>query len=86
MGTLNRQRLTATLVFLALIPLATEIDALYALTLVAAVCASLVTYEVFHFRGPARGCGRRRAEQDSIRLSYEHMFGAEATKPTSRDP
>ncbi len=77
MGTLNRQRLTATLVFLALIPLATEIDALYALTLVAAVCASLVTYEVFHFRGPRAHAGGGRAEQDFIRLSCEHMFGAE---------
>jgi low temperature requirement protein LtrA len=49
-GTLNRQRLLAVLMLLALIPLATKVDAIYALALVTAMCAALVTYEVFHFR------------------------------------
>ena len=49
-GTLNRQRLVAALLLVAAIPLASEIDAIFALALVAAVCATLVTYEVFHFR------------------------------------
>jgi low temperature requirement protein LtrA len=49
-GSLNRQRLVAALILLAMIPLATELDAVYALALVTATCAALVTYEVFHFR------------------------------------
>jgi low temperature requirement protein LtrA len=49
-GTLNRQRLLAALICLALVPLATEIDALVALALAAAVCTALIAFETLHFR------------------------------------
>jgi low temperature requirement protein LtrA len=49
-GTLNRQRLVAALVCLALIPVATEVDALVALGLAAAVTSGLTSYEVIRFR------------------------------------
>jgi low temperature requirement protein LtrA len=46
----NHQRLAAALACLALIPLATQVDALIALAAVAAVCIALVAYEAVHFR------------------------------------
>ncbi|HLM08115.1 MAG TPA: low temperature requirement protein A [Thermoleophilaceae bacterium] len=49
LGSLNKQRLLAALVALALIPLATEVDALVALAAVAAISAGLVAYEALHF-------------------------------------
>jgi hypothetical protein len=48
-GTINRQRLLAALVSLALIPLGTELDALVALALAAAVAAAVIVYEAVHF-------------------------------------
>ena len=45
---LNRQRLVAALVCLALIPLATEVDALVALAAAAAITAIVVAYEAVH--------------------------------------
>jgi low temperature requirement protein LtrA len=50
LGTLNRQRLVAAAVLLALWPVATSVDALVALALVAAILAVLVAYEALHFR------------------------------------
>ena len=47
---LSRQRLAAALACLALIPLATQADALIALGAVAAVCVGLIAYEAVHFR------------------------------------
>jgi low temperature requirement protein LtrA len=47
--TLNRQRLVTAIVLLALIPLATEIDALAALAVSVGLCASLVAYEAIRF-------------------------------------
>jgi low temperature requirement protein LtrA len=48
-GSLNRQRLTAALASLALIPLAVEVDALVALAIAAAIAAGLVAYEALRF-------------------------------------
>jgi low temperature requirement protein LtrA len=48
-GTVNRQRLIAAVVCLALIPLGTEVDALVALGLAAVVAAALITYEAIRF-------------------------------------
>ncbi len=50
LGTLNRQRLVAAAVLLALWPVATSVHALVALALAAAVLAVLVAYEALHFR------------------------------------
>jgi len=47
--TLNRARLATALVLLALVPLATEVAALLALALVAALMVGLLTYEFVHF-------------------------------------
>ena len=49
MGSLNRQRLAAALLSLALIPLAVEVDALIALTGAAALTSGLVGYEALRF-------------------------------------
>jgi low temperature requirement protein LtrA len=53
-GSLNRQRLVAAVVLLALIPLVKEIDALVALALVTAILIALVTYEAVRFGGHRR--------------------------------
>ena len=47
---LNRQRLAAALVLVALIPLAHEVPSLLALALVFAVCATLIAYEAVRFK------------------------------------
>ena len=49
-GTLNRQRLLTAAVCLALIPVATEVDALVTVALLAALCSALIVYEVVHLR------------------------------------
>ncbi len=54
MGSLNRQRLAAAILCLALIPLATEVDALIALAIAAAISAALVAYEALHFADARR--------------------------------
>jgi low temperature requirement protein LtrA len=48
-GTVNRQRLIAAVGSLALIPLGTEVDALLALGLAAAVAAAVIAYEAIRF-------------------------------------
>jgi len=48
--TLNRQRLLAALMALALIPLAVEVDALVALAMITALMVALVAYEALRFR------------------------------------
>ena len=50
LGTLNRQRLAAALACLALIPVATAVQAVVALALVAAVLTALIAYEALRFR------------------------------------
>ena len=47
--TLNRQRLVALLISLALIPVAIEVDALLSLTLAASLTSSLIAYEAIRF-------------------------------------
>jgi low temperature requirement protein LtrA len=61
-GSVNRARLATAIAFLALIPLATEIDALAAIALAAGLCACLIAYEAIRFsesrasvRAAARG-------------------------------
>ncbi|MDP9227749.1 MAG: low temperature requirement protein A, partial [Actinomycetota bacterium] len=49
-GTLNKHRSVATVAVLALIPLSTEVDALWALAAVTTVLVALVAYEAIHFR------------------------------------
>ena len=49
-GTLNRQRLVAVLLCLALIPVATEVDALIAVAVAAAITSGLIGYEAIRFR------------------------------------
>jgi low temperature requirement protein LtrA len=48
-GSLNRQRLLAALLSLAMIPVAVEVDALIALAIGAAISAALVAYEALRF-------------------------------------
>jgi low temperature requirement protein LtrA len=58
-GTLNRPRLVAVLGCLALIPVATEVDALVAVALAAAVTSSVILYETIRY---AEARHRIRAE------------------------
>jgi low temperature requirement protein LtrA len=60
-GSLNKQRCVASVVLLALIPIATEVDALIAVLLVAAVSCGLIAYEAIRFR-EARDRVRHRQE------------------------
>jgi low temperature requirement protein LtrA len=55
----NRPRLTALIVCLALIPLATEVDALVALALAAAVTSAVIAYETIRYAE-----ARRRVRAD----------------------
>jgi low temperature requirement protein LtrA len=50
LGTLNRIRLGALIVSLALIPLAVEVDALLAVAMAAVLSSSVIAYEAIHFR------------------------------------
>jgi low temperature requirement protein LtrA len=50
LGTLNRIRLGALIVSLALIPLAVEVDALLAVAMAAVLGSSVIAYEAIHFR------------------------------------
>jgi low temperature requirement protein LtrA len=49
-GSLNRQRLVGAIVCLALIPVATEVDALVALAQATAVACAVIAYEATHYR------------------------------------
>jgi low temperature requirement protein LtrA len=49
-GTFNPHRAMATVVVLALIPLALEVDAVYAVAAVTGVLVALIAYEAIHFR------------------------------------
>ena len=57
-GRLSTQRVVAVLAALALIPLATAVDALVALALAAALTSGLIAYELIRFR---EGLSRLRA-------------------------
>jgi hypothetical protein len=60
-GSLNRQRLAAAVVALALIPMVKEVDAVLGLGLIAALLTALIAFEAIHFR-EARA--RVRAAED----------------------
>ncbi len=53
-GTLNRPRLVALVVCLALIPLGTEVDAIVAVAAAALVTSSVVAYEAIHYADARR--------------------------------
>jgi low temperature requirement protein LtrA len=63
--TLNKQRLVTGLLLLALIPLATELPALAAVTLVAAVLSALIAYEAVRF-AEARDRVRHELVQEAV--------------------
>jgi low temperature requirement protein LtrA len=63
LGTINRVRLTALVVSLALIAVAVEVDALIALALAATLTSTVIAYEAIHFREARR---RIRHGQDSM--------------------
>jgi low temperature requirement protein LtrA len=63
LGSINRARLTALVVSLALIPVAVEVDALVALALAAALTSTVIAYEAIHFREARH---RIRQGQDSM--------------------
>jgi low temperature requirement protein LtrA len=63
LGTINRVRLVALIVALALIPLAVEVDALVAVALAAVLSSSVIAYEAIHFREARR---RIRHEHGSM--------------------
>ena len=53
-GTLNRQRLVALVVCLALIPLGTEVDAILALALAAAITSAVIAFEAIRYADARR--------------------------------
>jgi low temperature requirement protein LtrA len=59
-GTLNRQRLVALVVCLALIPVGTEVDAIVALALAATVTSTLIAFEALRYAE-----ARRRVRRES---------------------
>ena len=63
MGTINRQRLAAAILCVALIPVATEVDALVALAFAAAISASVIAYEAIHLAEARAAVRQRRAEE-----------------------
>ena len=60
-GNVHRPRLIAALVCLALIPLGTEVDALVALALAAAVASAVIAYEAIHYAESRRRIRDRHA-------------------------
>jgi low temperature requirement protein LtrA len=60
-GSVHRPRLIAALVCLALIPLGTEVDALVALTLAAAVASAVIAYEAIRYAESRRRIRDRHA-------------------------
>jgi low temperature requirement protein LtrA len=68
-GTLNRHRAVATVLLLALIPLAMEVDAIVALTAVTAVLVALIAYEAIRFREA------RERVRSNPHMSLEEMRG-----------
>jgi low temperature requirement protein LtrA len=76
-GTLNKHRSVATLVLLALIPLALGADALVALTAVSLVLATLIAYEAIRYRE-----ARARVRADpSMTLAEMRGRAAEPARP-----
>ncbi len=87
-GGFGRGRPIATLVLLALIPLATVVSALVALALVAAVCVALIVYEVFR-HGASRAWIRSRRGSFSLEEAQsqnDDMRDRRARRPSRRSP
>jgi low temperature requirement protein LtrA len=80
-GGLGRGRPVATVVLLGLIPVATELPALIALGLVAAVCVSLITYEAIRHREARAWIRSRRGA-----FTMEEASGVEASRRRERRP
>src|SRR4029450_13225768 len=59
-GGVGHGRPVATILLLALIPVATEVRAIVALGLVAAVCVALIAYEAIRYRGARAWIRQRR--------------------------
>jgi low temperature requirement protein LtrA len=79
-GTWGHGRPTATVVLLALIPVATMVPSLVALTLVAAVCAALIAYEAIRYRYARSWIRSHRGEftmEEASRIAT-HTGGAPA--------
>jgi low temperature requirement protein LtrA len=60
-GSLNRVRLVALAVCVALIPVASEVDALVALALAAAVTSAVIAYETLRYAEARRRVRREHA-------------------------
>jgi low temperature requirement protein LtrA len=73
-GTLNKHRSVATVVVLALIPVALEVDAIWAVASVTMVLLGLVTYEAIRFRD-----ARARVRADPS-MSLAEMRGRELAR------
>ena len=63
--TVNRQRVFVTVMCLALIPLATEVDSIYALAVAASISGLLIAYEAIHFAEARRRVREARAHAAS---------------------
>ncbi|HEV3475070.1 MAG TPA: low temperature requirement protein A [Actinomycetota bacterium] len=76
-GGLARGRSVATILLLGLLPLATEVPALAALGMVAAVCASLIAYEALWYRDARAWIRGRRGA-----FTMEEAARLQALRPT----
>jgi hypothetical protein len=81
-------RPTATVVLLALIPIATVVPALVALTLVAAVCATLIAYEALRYRYARTWIRSHRGEFtiEQVRRNAGPGGGPPSPQGASTDP
>jgi low temperature requirement protein LtrA len=80
-GGLGRGRPVATVMLLGLVPVATQVPALTALGLVAAVCASLIVYEVVRHREARAWIRSRRGA-----FTMEEAYRATADRGRERRP
>jgi low temperature requirement protein LtrA len=78
----------ATVVLLALIPVATMVPALVALALVTAVCATLIAYEAIRYRGSRAWIRSHRGEftMEDVRRIAPQTGAAQADQETPTDP
>ena len=81
-------RPTATVVLLALIPVATMVPALAALALAAAVCTALIAYEAIRYRGARAWIRSHRGEftMEEVRRIAPQTGAALPDPDTSPDP
>jgi low temperature requirement protein LtrA len=86
-GSWGHGRPVATVVLLALIPVATIVPALASLALVAAVCAALIAYEAIRYRWARNWIRSHRGEFSFEELQHiaPHTGGAPPDQDTSVD-